>query len=236
MGVELTGDDLLTLNRMALVARLLAGTAHDVNNALQIIGGSAELLGQSPAGTGASQRAVERVRGQSARAAAAIDALMEFARVSGVASSRVSLKNVVTTSLALRAYALRRAGLVPAFDVATAPAAVVIGHVTRLQQAVLNLIVNAEQALRGRADAALAIELREEAGEARLTIKDNGPGLDPSIAERAFEPFVTTRPTSDATGLGLPSARLVARQHGGEVELRSTPEGCAATLRAPLAP
>lgn len=232
--MELTGDDLLTLNRQALIARVLAGTAHDVNNALQIIGGTAEILGRPAAGPDASRRAADRIQSQSLRAAATIDALVQFARPRGETAARVSLKEVLTAAVALRAYALRRANLMPAFDAASVPAAMVSGHAARLQQAVLNLIVNAEQALSGRSDGALRLDLREEDGEARLTIADNGPGLDPSIADRLFEAFVTTKPTPDAMGLGLAAARLIARQHGGDIALRSTPAGCEATLRLPV--
>ena len=235
MNVELTADDLLILNRHALVARVLSGTTHEVNNALQIIGGSAELLSRSPAGAEAARRAADRVQSQSARAAATVDALLQFARAREDAAARVSLKDVVVASLALRAYALRRAGLAVAFDAATAPTALVLGNPARLQQAILNLIVNAEQALAGRTDGKLSLELREEAASAHLVILDNGPGLDPSIADHVFEPFVTTRPTPDSVGLGLAAARLVARRHGGDVELRSTPAGCAAIVRLPLA-
>jgi len=235
MNVELTADDLLILNRHALVARVLSGTTHEVNNALQIIGGSAELLSRSPAGAEAARRAADRVQSQSARAAATVDALLQFARAREDAAARVSLKDVVVASLALRAYALRRAALAAAFDAASAPPALVLGNPARLQQAILNLIVNAEQALAGRTDGKLSLELREEAASAHLVILDNGPGLDPSIADHVFEPFVTTRPTADSVGLGLAAARLVARRHGGDVELRSTPAGCEAIVRLPLA-
>ena len=233
--MELTGDDLLTLNRQALIARVLAGTAHDVNNALQIIGGTAEMLGRAPAGADSAHRAADRVQSQSLRAAASIDALVQFARARGQAGARVSLKDVLAAAIALRAYALRRANLMPAFDAAAAPAAVVNGNAARLQQAVLNLIVNAEQALAGRRDGTLRLELLEGSGEARLTIGDNGPGLDPSIAGRLFEPYATTRPAPDSIGLGLAATRLIARHHGGDIDLFSTPEGCTATLRLPCA-
>jgi two-component system NtrC family sensor kinase len=65
-------------------------------------------------------------------------------------------------------------------------------------------------------------------------VVDNGRGLDPSMAERAFEPFVTMRLVPDATGLGLTAARIIARNHAGDLTLDSSANGCTATLRFPL--
>jgi C4-dicarboxylate-specific signal transduction histidine kinase len=85
------------------------------------------------------------------------------------------------------------------------------------------------------AGGAIAIELAERSGEAVLRVRDNGRGLDHAMAERAFEPFETTRPVPDASGLGLAAARAIARRYGGDLTLEMATSGCSATLRLPLA-
>src|SRR5690348_14676687 len=113
---ELDSDTLLTLNRQVIVARTVSGTAHDVNNALQIIGGSADILAQNPDAPGAAQRAAARIRAQTDRAAESLRMLMELARASETVESRLTLGSVVTQALALRAHPIRRSNVTVHFD------------------------------------------------------------------------------------------------------------------------
>ncbi|MNT50955.1 Sensor protein ZraS [compost metagenome] len=99
--------------------------------------------------------------------------------------------------------------------------------------AMLNLIENASQAA-GR-DLRLKVHLYRRAGELRLTVSDNGPGIDANTLARLGEPFFTTKTTG--TGLGLAVVKAVARAHQGELRLRSRPgRGTCATLVLPLIP
>jgi signal transduction histidine kinase len=232
--MELTEDDVIALNRLTLVARVLAGTAHDINNALQIVGGSAEMLAGGSALGDPARRAVDRIQAQATRAAATLQELMQFAQDRGDASPRLALKDVVARALAMRGFAIRRAGLVLDFEASTTPAAIIGGRSGPLLQAVLNLIINAEQALGNTSSGTISVELAEEADAARLRIVDNGRGLDEAIEQSLFEPFVTTKPVPDASGLGLAAARIIARRLGGDVTLEPRSPGCCATLRLPL--
>jgi signal transduction histidine kinase len=234
MSRELLPEDLVVLNRLTVVARVLAGTAHDINNALQIISGSAELLAGLGEVSGPARRAVDRIQAQSTRAAGAVHEVMQFARDRGETSARVSLKEVVAKAIAMRAFLIRRAGLVLDFDAASAPAAFVRGSSTRLQQAVLNLIINAEQASQAVQNGSIHVELEEGTDAAILRIVDYGRGLDPATTDRAFEPFVTGRMVADASGLGLTAARIIARNHGGDVGFEPRVSGTCVVLRVPL--
>jgi C4-dicarboxylate-specific signal transduction histidine kinase len=231
--MELTEDDILALNRLTLVARVLAGTAHDINNALQIVGGSAEMLAGAGELGDPARRAVSRIQAQATRAAATLQELMQFAQDRGDASPRLALKDVVARALAMRGFAIRRAGLVVDFDAAAAPAAVVGGRTSPMLQVILNLIINAEQALRDTSSGTISVELSDDADAARLRIIDNGRGLDAALEDTLFRPFVTTRPVPDATGLGLTAARIIARRLGGDVSLARRSPGCCALLQLP---
>lgn len=235
MDAELGPDDIVALNRLTTLAKVLAGTAHDVNNALQIIGGSAELLEGHQDLPDAARRALRRIQSQSARAASAVADVMRFSRDRTDVTTPVSLKDVVIRAIAMRLFLVRRAGIVLDFDAAQSPAPQVRGRAPHLQQAVLNLIMNAEQALAGQLGGTIVITLGEEDGQAVLRTIDNGPGPDPALGERAFDPFVTTRSRTDSPGLGLAAARIIARAHGGDVTLEDRKPGCCATLNLPLA-
>jgi signal transduction histidine kinase len=231
---ELDDDEVVTLNRLTLVSQLLGGTAHELNNALQIIGASAELLGGVQELNDASGRAIDRIQTQSTRAAAVIHDLLEFARDRGDTIRHVSLKDVVIRAVQMRGFAARRAGIVLAFEASAAPAAMVPGNSGLLRQAVLNLLINAEQALSGTPGATIGIELTEDSGHAVLRITDNGRGIDSAVAGSLFEPFVTSRLVPDTTGLGLAATRIIATRHGGTVSLTSRETGCCARLVVPL--
>lgn len=232
MTADLSPDDLVTLNRLTTIARVLAGTAHDVNNALQIISGSAEILAASDTSDGA-RRAVTRIEAQAARAAAAMHAVMQFARDRGEAVVRVSLREVVTQAVALRQFQLRRAGIALDYDAAAQPSADIHGRPGPLLQVVLNVIMNAEQAVQGRADGRIRVEVTAAADTAQVVVSDNGAGVEPAMQARLFEPFATTRPVADAVGLGLTAARLIARAHGGDLTVATAGPGCRVTLTLP---
>jgi signal transduction histidine kinase len=234
MRPELSPDDIVALNRLTLAARLLSGTAHDINNALMIIGGSAELLAGLHEMNDPARRAVDRIQTQASRAAGAIHELMQFARDPGQSAGRLSLRDVAARSVHMRGFAARRAGLTLTFDAAAAPQAMVHGNADHLQQAILNLIINAEQALQGTEGGAIGVELEEGAGDAILRILDNGRGIDAAQLATMFDAFATTRPVSNATGLGLAAARIIAQAHGGTVAVEARSPGCCATLRLPL--
>ncbi|HEY0872496.1 MAG TPA: histidine kinase dimerization/phospho-acceptor domain-containing protein, partial [Vicinamibacterales bacterium] len=121
--LEAGEEAIVSLNRLATVARVVSGTAHDVNNALQIIGGSAELLESQPDLGEPARRALTRIRAQAARAAGLIEELSKFARDRSDASARVSLRAIAVQAVAFRALMIRRAGLSLAFAPDTSPPA-----------------------------------------------------------------------------------------------------------------
>jgi two-component system C4-dicarboxylate transport sensor histidine kinase DctB len=109
------------------------------------------------------------------------------------------------------------------------------GNADRLVQVVLNLVVNARQALAGTPDARIEIETHASASEALLEVRDNGPGIPESVLDRVFDPFFTTRGPDEGTGLGLAIAFDIAREHGGALEVSSPPgHGACFVLRLPL--
>lgn len=223
---------LLSLNRSATAARLLSAVVHDVNNALQVISGTAELLSGRPDLPESMAPALDRLRRQTARAAGVLGDVQMFTRGSLSERTRVNLREVVEHSLTLRAFMIKRAGLTSRVQASDTAPYYVEGNRAQLQQALLNLIMNAEQALAGRTGE-ITVTLAAEAGSVAVTVSDRGPGVPLTPADRAFQAFVTTREPWDGAGLGLWAARAIAAEHGGEASLVSTSEGTSVTMRLP---
>ena len=230
-----TPTDLLTLNRAATVARLLAGVAHEVNNALQVIGGTTELLQTTPGLPASVADGLQRIASQNARAATAIQEVMLFARQKVDPPGRTNLREIANRSVGLRSFAIGRAQLSIAVDAPATGRFLVNGNGSLLQLALLNLIVNAEQALAGQQGGRIRVELEESDGFVTLRVSDNGSGVDRAAAEGLFESFVTTRSREEASGLGLSVARLVAEQHGGTLTLKDQEAGACFEMRLPAA-
>jgi two-component system NtrC family sensor kinase len=235
MSAELGPDELISLNRLTTVARTLVGTAHALNNALQVIAGSAELLTQQRELGDGSRRAIDRIQQQTARAAETLSDLMQFARDAQNTRGPLALRAIAAKAIALRAFSARRAGLTLAFETDDTVPGTVQGRPGQLLQVVLNLIMNAEQALAGQPGGTIAITLTESAERVNLTVTDNGPGVAPEAIDQLFTAFVSAHPTADTHGLGLAAARAIARQHGGDVSLEPASRGCRVTLSLPKA-
>jgi signal transduction histidine kinase len=227
-------DALVALNRASTAARLLSGVVHDVNNALQVISGTVELLATRTDLPPTMGPSLERLGRQTARAATVLADVQQFTRGSVTETSRVNLREVVEHSLTLRAFSIKRASLTSRYVAAGDKQFHVTGNRAKLQQALLNLIVNAEQALAGRGGEIL-VELDADDGWATIRVTDKGPGVALDPPERAFEAFVSTRDAWDGPGLGLWAARTIAEEHGGIVTIDSSPAGTVVTMRLPKA-
>ena len=225
--------DLLTLNRAATVARLLSGVAHEVNNALQVIGGTTELLQAVPGLPASVVDGLQRIAAQNTRAAAAIQEVMTFARHKADGPVRTNLREIAARSVAMRSFAIARARLTIVLDAPATSRFPVTGNAGLLQLALLNLIVNAEQALAGQKGGAIRVALEASAGYVVLRVSDNGPGVDRVAVNDVFTPFFTTRSRDEASGLGLSVARLVVEQCGGTLVLEDLSPGATFAMRLP---
>lgn len=201
-----------------LVASVVRGTVHTVNNILQTIGGQAEMLGQRPEIATDVARRSERIVAQTGRAAAYMRELSALGREVPGAPDRSDVRGAVDRAYALREYDLQRERV--AFDVlpdGVVPAARI--DQPALSMILLNLFLNAEQALRGTPDARIQVVLAGEDGQVSVSVRDNGPGVAADARARVFDAFFTTGAATASLGLGLTVARHLAQQHGGSIEL-----------------
>jgi signal transduction histidine kinase len=211
------------LNRLATAARMIAGLAHELNNSLQVVGGLVELLADRPELPPDAAARIAKIGAQTDKATAAIRQVLGYTRESAADQAKVELAGVVERALALRGYNLGRAGIAVAADL---PAGVhVRGDERRVLQIVLNLVLNAEDALAGQGRKDLWIDAAIRGERVELQVRDSGPGVPAEIRDQIFEPFFSTRADSRAVGLGLPVARGLAAELGGSVSLASGEPG-----------
>ena len=224
------------LARSEAMGQLVAGIAHELNNPLQAVLGHIELLQRShrlPAQLAGGLRQVYR---ESDRAARIVRNLLLLAGSGQVHKRPLSVNAAMRQAIALRAAALKSARI---RVIRTLPATVpkVSGDALLLQQAFLNLLINAEQALEGKPG---QVEVRSSYSAKRrqvaIEVRDSGSGISPDVLPKVFDPFFTTK--ESGSGLGLAMAMRIIREHGGEITATARPGGGAVftvTLPATLA-
>lgn len=110
----------------------------------------------------------------------------------------------------------------------------VLGRVGHVQQVVMNLVQNSVDALEGRDGGVIRLSVKAEAGQAVLTVADNGPGIPADLRAAVFDPFFTTKPVGRGTGLGLSISHKITEEHGGSLTLCEVAEGACFKLALPL--
>jgi signal transduction histidine kinase len=220
--------------RLAAVGAVAAGVAHEVNNPLASIKSFAQLLARDA--TRPEQReALELIITESTRVAGIVENLLSYSRQQGAAGVEpVNLSAIAERVLHTQQYALATAGISVRrdFDRSVSP---VMGEAGALQQVVLNLVVNAEEALAGKdGDRKLIIRTRESTEGVILAVVDNGPGISRELLPVIFERFRTTKP--GGTGLGLAISASIIRDHSGQIWAESDEgKGAAFLMRLPRA-
>lgn len=219
--LEASQEQLLQAGKLAAVGQLVSGVAHEINNPLTVIVGHAEILSRRLANSD-HQRHVDGILDGAARAAKIVQGLQTFGRPRPREIAGVDLRDVVTRVLALREDGLRVKGIALSRDAPeTVPA--VRGDAAQLEQVVLNLVLNAEQALAGSPAPQIAVRVTSVEGWVRVTVADNGPGIARDVLPRIFEPFFSTKPVGQGTGLGLSICYSIVQSHHGRLTVESNP-------------
>jgi PAS domain S-box-containing protein len=220
-GQRLVQSKLLQTEKMAGLGQLVSGIAHELNNPLtSIIGYSQLLLGRRLT---APQEADGRLIHQEAeRAARIVKNLLLFAREARPERRPVNLNEIVERTLALRNYELRVENIELSQDLAQ-DLPPVVADAAQLQQVLLNLLVNAEQAIRqGSGEGSIRVRTRKTPrGRVAFEILDSGPGIPQEIIPRIFDPFFSTKPSGAGTGLGLSITCGIVKEHGGDIFVQS---------------
>ena len=232
------GERLAQSEKLASLGQFVAGIAHEMNNPLQGVLGHLELLIGTAAAARPLRRELKRIYQEADRAAKIVNNLLIFAGSRRMARKRVQVDGVLTRALASRRAHLRRADIkVLRKQGEKLPA--VLGDPLHLQQAFLNILINAEHATTGRPTRIIEIATSSRRSQKRvaITIRDTGTGIPPEILPRIFDPFFTTKEVGRGTGLGLAITYGIVQDHGGTITANNRREGGAVFhIELPSAP
>ena len=217
---------LLQAERMAALGQTVSGVAHELNNPLATILTWSERL-SSRAVDEVTKRGIETILSESERAAKIVRNLLTFSRKRHTTRAMIDLNQVVGETVSLRAYDQRVSNLRTIQALASGlPQIFADPH--QVKQVLLNLIVNAEQAMlaaHGHGTLVIRTWFDLEQESVVLEINDDGPGVPDDVQAKIFDPFFTTKAVGHGTGLGLTVAYAIVQEHGGRIRVASPASG-----------
>jgi two-component system NtrC family sensor kinase len=223
---------LIHSERLSAVGQLVSGVAHELNNPLQSILGFTELLIDAEERP-ELRRDLEQVRSEAIRAGKIVRNLLAFVRRSSSERTIADVNDIVKSTISLRSYEFGSANI-RLFESYAERLPSVVVNPEEIQQVILNLILNAEQAMRSaHRGGTLTVTTRCEDATVTIEIQDDGPGVPAALAGRVFEPFFSTKEVGEGTGLGLSIAMGIAEAHAGALTLVPTEQGACFRLALP---
>jgi PAS domain S-box-containing protein len=228
-------QQIIQSERLAAMGQMIGGFAHELNNPLTSILGMAELLQEGDVSE-ASRKQVSILHKEARRAAEIVQNLQYFARPPAPGRSQVNLNELVLRTVQMQTYPLRKSNITVDFLPEPAIPAI-MADPNQLMQVFLNLLLNAEQAIRESRDkGTIRVRIGRNADSVWVVFQDDGPGIADENLTHIFDPFFTTKRPGRGTGLGLSICKTVLREHGGNIEANSGPGGGAVfTITLPAA-
>ncbi len=219
-------DQLYHSDKLASIGLLVSGVAHEINNPLTGTIAYTELLRMKVSDEEILGE-LKKIQDSADRCKKIVDNLLTFSRQRTPSKSLESINDVIDRAIDLRAYWLRSSGIEIVRDYDEVSTVFVDSQ--QIQQVILNILLNAEQALVGagvkKARIIFSTRYDREARSVTITIADNGPGIPASVLSRIFDPFFTTKPVGEGTGLGLSISHGIIIEHGGSIRAESPAGG-----------
>ncbi|MEJ2382338.1 MAG: ATP-binding protein [Gammaproteobacteria bacterium] len=218
-------------SKLASIGQMAAGIGHEINNPLGNILSLCKLIARSlPPGQDKLQRDVASLREEALRASGIVKGILNFARQVPPEYSRFAVTPWVEETLALVNQAARERRV--RLTVETAGDQRIEGDRNQLQQVLVNLLLNAVQASPQGGE--VRVSTSYSGGRFLVQVHDQGPGIEPAVLERMYDPFFTTKAVGEGSGLGLSVSLGIVERHGGELQVANTGHGVTATISLPL--
>ena len=232
--LEQTHRMLLQSEKMAGLGRLAAGVAHEINNPMSGIMLYANLVREDLGEDHELSSDLETIVHEAERCKVIVADLLEFSHQTTYEMELVSLNDVIQKTLTILQHQ-------PLFQNITIDQNLdmelpqIYGNPIRLNQVVMNIVVNAAQAMEGKGTLVITSRARANQDINEIIIKDSGPGIKQDLLEKIFDPFFTTKATGEGTGLGLSVSYAIVKEHKGSIRVSSSPgEGTSFSLKFPV--
>jgi PAS domain S-box-containing protein len=219
-------DQLYHAEKLASIGLLVSGVAHEINNPLTGTIAYTELLSMKVADESVKAE-LKKILDSAERCKKIVDNLLTFSRQRTPSKSLESINDIIDRAIDLRSYWLKsnNVQIQREYD----PVSTVFVDAQQIQQVVLNLLLNAEQAIAGSGQAKGVITFRtrssKESRRVSIQVIDSGPGVPPKVASKIFDPFFTTKPVGVGTGLGLSISHGIVTEHGGTISFHNAEGG-----------
>ena len=214
---------LIQSEKLAAFGQLGAGIAHEVKNPLAGILGLTQLSLRKAEKDTPVHENLTIIEKEANRCATIIQNLLKFARQEKVAFESVNLNQVAKDAMAIVEHQLEmnkvklRKEFAP--DLAAIP-----GNANQIQQVLINLMINAQQAMEGNPGQVTVKTVSSNASHVQVQVRDDGPGIPEDLQAKIFEPFFTTKEVGKGTGLGLSVSYGIIKEHKGDIQVESSPE------------
>lgn len=221
--------------RLSSMGDVIANVAHELNNPLSGVVGYSQLLMSRDSTRPQDLRMLKQIHDSATRCHRTVQNLLSFGARHGSEKRFLGINGIIEKVVDLKAYRLQADGISVDLELQPdLPRTMVDFH--QMEQVFLNLLQNAHQALMERSDGRrIVVRSRTEDGAIRVEVIDNGPGIEPDLVSKVFDPFFTTRRPEEGIGLGLSIAYGIIRDHGGNLHLTSSPGlGATFTVEMPV--
>lgn len=233
--LDVKNAQLVQSEKLSAIGELSAGLAHEVKNPMVGIVGFSQ-LGLESTSLDEAKEYFKLIDQDAQRANSILQRLLDFARPPDVEREQLELNQVVESSLKLCAHQLQLVGVKAETKLADGLPRIE-GNSNQLRQVVLNLMMNAAQAMESSPEKRLYVETVADGDFNVVRVRDTGPGIAEEVKQRLFQPFVTTKPRGKGTGLGLSVSRSIIEEHQGELDVESDPgHGATFVIRLPVGP
>jgi PAS domain S-box-containing protein len=230
-------EALYQTEKLSALGSLLAGVSHELNNPLSIVVAQAVMMERQSQGSELAVRA-QKIRRAADRCARIVQTFLAMARQKRPERAAVDLNAVAMAAHELADYGLKTDGIASNCEFAP-KLPLIAADSDQLHQIIINLIVNAQQAMVDAGTERRVLTLRTALGKAGMVVLDvcdTGPGIPDEVRRRIFEPFFTTKPQGQGTGVGLSFSQGLAEAHGGRLELAPSADGACFRLTLPIDP
>ncbi len=232
--LEQTHKMLMHSEKMAGLGRLAAGVAQEINNPMSGIMLYANLVQEELGDEHPLRPDLQTIIHEAERCKVIVADLLEFSHQNTYEMELVDLNDVIVKTLTILQHQplFHNITIIRQLD-PELPA--IYGNATRLNQVIMNIVVNAAQAMDGKGRLRITSRTRSNKDINEISIEDTGPGIEDDLLEKIFEPFFTTKETGEGTGLGLSVSYAIVKEHKGSIRVTSTSKaGTTFTLKFPV--